>query len=448
MGNQKGSITIFLALIMLGFLLFCLVLVEGTRIYYIRVQALQAMELAEFSVLSEYQQELFENYGLFFLDLDYEQGSESLGILKQRMQEYLEKNTEEAETIDLGMDKLCRATDGDGSAFFRQAVELTKLKSGYRVFEKLVGSGVETENVELGELLKENQSTVEKFMEEAVDEEGLPLFQIDLPDISFPSIEALSLEIFGSETGLSEKCIYLQDRLLKRELSSGTGNREDVSLTEMQLFHQYIFRHFNCYGAENPGVLKEALEYQIEYMIAGEESDKKNLENIMWKLFLLRAAGNYLFYHQDASAMGKAQTEAVALVGVTGNAALIEAVKNLFLILQAIEDGIEDTKKLFEGQKVPLYQGGVFSGIELGYEEYLYLFLNMTGAAEKIYRCMDLAELEVRKASGYETFRLDHCTDCFNVQWNYTFPSLFTELSMLNGGIYENTITRKIYYAN
>ena len=34
---KKGSMTIFLALTVLTFFLFCLVLVEGTRIYFFRV---------------------------------------------------------------------------------------------------------------------------------------------------------------------------------------------------------------------------------------------------------------------------------------------------------------------------------------------------------------------------------------------------------------------------
>jgi hypothetical protein len=88
----KGSVTIFLALLMMTFFMLCLVLVEGVRIYYLRANAIQAMELAEFSALSEYQRELFEHYGLFFLDLDYEQGSEQVGILEGRLNHYLNKN--------------------------------------------------------------------------------------------------------------------------------------------------------------------------------------------------------------------------------------------------------------------------------------------------------------------------------------------------------------------
>ena len=58
----KGSVTIFLALLMMTFFMLCLVLVEGVRIYYLRVNAAQAMDLAEFSALSEYQRELFGHY--------------------------------------------------------------------------------------------------------------------------------------------------------------------------------------------------------------------------------------------------------------------------------------------------------------------------------------------------------------------------------------------------
>ena len=166
----------------------------------------------------------------------------------------------------------------------------------------------------------------------------------------------------------------------------------------------------------------------------------------MWRIFLLRAGGNYLFYHQDAEHLGKARTEALALVGFTGNAALIEAVKEIFLISQAIEDGIGQTRQIFAGEKVPLYQNGLFNGIELGYEEYLYLFLNVTGAEEKTYRCIDIVEMEVRKKSGYEKFSLDHCVDCFELQWDYQFESMFVEIPLLDDEIYENRITRKIYY--
>ena len=117
----------------------------------------------------------------------------------------------------------------------------------------------------------------------------------------------------------------------------------------------------------------------------------------MWRIFLLRTGGNYLFYHQDAEKIAEATAEAVAIAGIAGNAALIKAVEEIILISKAIEQSVRETKTIFEGEKVPLYTGGVFSGVQMGYEEYLYLFLNTTKTEEKIYRCMDIVELEIRK---------------------------------------------------
>ena len=107
--TKKGSVTVFLAWGMFAILSFGLVLVEGVRVYYIRTKTMQAVELAEFSVLSEYQQELLEHYGVFFLDLDYETGEEQPGILRQRAQKYLDKNSEEVQTLNLEISNFERA---------------------------------------------------------------------------------------------------------------------------------------------------------------------------------------------------------------------------------------------------------------------------------------------------------------------------------------------------
>ena len=61
---------------------------------------------------------------------------------------------------------------------------------------------------------------------------------------------------------------------------------------------------------------------------------------------------------------------------------------------------------------------------------------------------MDLIEMEVREKSGYKEFRMDHCTDWFEVQWNYQFSSLFHKQGYLSDGIFKNEINRKVFYKN
>ena len=445
---SKGSVTIMLALSMLMFLMFCLTLVEGTRVYYLRVKAEQAMELTAFSVLSEYQQELFDYYGVFFLDLDYEQGAEHIAVLEQRVSKYLKENAGELTTERLIAENFRRGTDNGGIPFFRQAVEQMKVKSGYKLVEELLGDvGKLTDvDVDLNEILNENANAAEGLLREYTDQEGIPMFQISLPRISFPTIDALTEAVLGNTEDLSGKEINLDERILQRSLKKGIGIKENTTLADMQLFHTYLFTYLDYYNSEHKEVLDEVLEYQIEYIVSGKESDRKNLEDIMWRIFVSRAGGNYLFYHQDAEKMAKAESEAIALVGVTGNAVLINLVREIFLISQAIQEGISETKQVFAGDEVPLYQKGVFSGVKLGYQEYLVIFLNTTKEMTKIYRCMDIVEMEVRKKSDCESFCFDHCTDFFEIDWSYQFQSLFKAIPFLNNEIYENAIARKIFY--
>lgn len=446
--GKKGSLTVTLALTSLMFLLFCLVLTEGVRLYFAKWEAGQAMEMAKFSVLSEYQQELFEHYGLFFLDLDYEQGKEMPGILEGRIKEYFQKNAEEAILTEIQTDCFQRASDGDGAAFFLQAAEQMKRESGYEIFETLFDRAEDLfrQSQELPGTLQEKEESAAGILGEYKDEEGKPLFQISLPRISFPSVDALTDAVFGSDEGLSEKEISLEERLLYRELCEGSGRESGAGIVEMQMFHAYLLKYFGYYGTKNPDIWNDRLEYQIEYIIFGKEGDRENLEETMWRIFLLRAAGNYLFFHQDAERFGKAEAEAAAIAGITGNAALIGLVREILLIAQAIEEGIQETKAVFAGEKVSLYEDGVFQGVQMGYEEYLYLFLCTTGKREKTMRSMDVVELEVRERSGYEAFRMDHCADAFELHGVWQLNSLFMEIPLMEGGIYENTIDQKVCY--
>ena len=441
---RKGSVTVFLSLVMVFFLSFCLVLTEGVRVYFIKVEAAQAMELSEFSILSEYQLELFQDYGLFFLDLDYEQGTECPEILEKRVETYIEKNTSKLQTKQLQADHFWRASDGEGAAFVRQVVELMKVKSGYKLFEGLAEHM--SEPMDIGTLLEENEDQAEALLDTLQDDTEMPAFSIDLPKISFPSIVMLKKAVFGETEDLSAKQVVPEECLSNRKLEKGIGKKQQISVAEKQLFIDYLFSYFSFYGCQEKEIPREKLEYQLEYILNGDAEDLKNLENIMWRIFLLRASGNYLFYHQDTEKTAKAESQAVAVAGVSGNPVLIKTVREILLIAWALDAAVEETRDIFCGGKVALYEQGRFAGIELGYEEYLYLLINTTDFGNMIYRCMDVVEMEVREKSGYQNFKLDHCTDAFEIAWMYQYDSLFVQIPLVNAGTYEENINRKFQY--
>lgn len=446
--TYRGSVTVFMAWTILSFLLLCLVFVEGTRIYYLRVKTAQAMDLSEFSVLSEYQKELLEHYGLFFLDLDYEKGKERQDLLNGRIANYLEKNISEVTTEEVKSQKFHRATDGTGAPFVEQAVKCVKKGYGLDLIaERLNDVDLSAEeNLDLEELLEEKEGAANGILHSLVDDRGNLLFDIALPEVSFPTIHSLTAAVFGETDSLSRKSVPKVERILYRPLEKGVGNGRSISFTDMQFFYHYLFQHLNHYGKEDENVWKDSLEYQMEYIIAGKSDDRENLENIMWRIFLLRASGNYLLIHQDFGEVAKAEAKAVALAGVTANPPLISLVKELFLISKAIDEGITDTRKIFAGEKVPLYQQGVVSAVQMGYEEYLWMFLNTVGRRNCVFRAMDVIELEIRKKAEYENFRWDHCVDSFEVEWSYCYEGILRNLPLAGEGIYERKITRKMGY--
>ena len=85
-----------------------------------------------------------------------------------------------------------------------------------------------------------------------------------------------------------------------------------------------------------------------------------------------------------------------------------------------------------DGGKVPLVKtketwktslSGIFnpaarkqaSGNGLRYEDYLRILLFLEGRDKKTERLMDVMEMDVRKALGSESFRMDWCLDAFSM---------------------------------
>lgn len=83
--KNRGSVTVFVSLMLAVLLFFFQAGLQSARSAFLRSQAEEALELAEYSVLSEYHRELWERYGMFYLDLGYGGPGEDTGYLKQRL---------------------------------------------------------------------------------------------------------------------------------------------------------------------------------------------------------------------------------------------------------------------------------------------------------------------------------------------------------------------------
>ena len=247
---------------------------------------------------------------------------------------------------------------------------------------------------------------------------------------------------------VSSNSVTSSELLSRRELEEG----EDPKTYTMNIWNTlsmayFIDRHYGTYL--NPGE-DTALAYEQEYILNGWTTDRANLEATIYRILVLRIAANItsIAADEDKTEQVKAFGEVVAdLIGepdlkdvfayaVTVSWAYIEGVLDLRSLMQGktialIKDEEEWTTELLA---LPLYYYGGSYAKEcdsgLTYENYLQTFLFMEGEKNKNYRCMDLIEQNIRQATEYEDFQMDHIACELRV--TYTYEDKLVFLSLVN----------------
>lgn len=218
---------------------------------------------------------------------------------------------------------------------------------------------------------------------------------------------------------------------------------------------RYIQKQFSGYGKTVSG-WKRALKYQWEYIVAGRDSDKKNLEAVLNRILLIRTPVNFAAIYKDTAKKQQAYAAAVAVVGFTGMEPLIRFTQTMILVVWSLVEALVDVAGVLQGRDVPLLKKSSqvltsFPQIfqltgkaitkraekfapagkkSFGYTEYLHLFLTITGRAKKLYRVMDLIQWDMSK-NGYDEFRLDQCVFSIKVSASVVFPSRFFHMPVI-----------------
>ncbi|MBR6381942.1 MAG: hypothetical protein IKS07_09770 [Lachnospiraceae bacterium] len=227
--------------------------------------------------------------------------------------------------------------------------------------------------------------------------------------------------------------VLIEGRTLDGQLSHGNLT-PDLSgewgdLMENALFREYLIRYFGYYGSTSD---RDALWYQVEYLIAGKTVDTGNLSSVAMRLLTLRSAADYLALLQDEEKKVEAKALGMALALAVLCPELEEAFSQMILLGWALMEGRYDVKNLLSGGRIPLFKTpeqwhcsltGALSGNlwepgetpqeGLCYRDYLRVLLLLTGTDALTMRAMNLMEANIRMTKGNSLFRLDACIDCF-----------------------------------
>ena len=173
------------------------------------------------------------------------------------------------------------------------------------------------------------------------------------------------------------------------------------------------------------------MAYEIEYMIQGKNSDAKNLEGVVLKIFVGRFAANVTHVYGDQEKKTQARNMAVAIATLVMQPKLITILQHAILLAWAFGESIVDIRALLSGKKVPLIKAkndwqlslgnlltigtdddkekGKDSDKGLDYEGYLRILLYATNNNSLTMRTLDRVEQNMVFEKEKSFFRVDNC---------------------------------------
>lgn len=444
MKKKKGEITAFLSLVFVLLVSFILAMSQSAQIQTTKNLKRIAVDQALFSVFGEYQKELLEEYKVFAFDMTYGTGQYEEQQIINRLAYYGSMGIEQTIT-DLQL-----LTDQNGQAFREQVLEFMETRTGLGILQDVTGMSATWEEQRLqGEELSGQLDSALSNGDELFPEENAGVLEVRQMGI-------LSL-VLPDSFELSGKYVGRENLVSCRSRQNGRGSfpvRKGINgQAEKLLFEQYIIENFSSAIEQKSG--NRNLEYEIEYLIGGNESDEENLKNVVNQLLLVRMGLNYAHLATDAGKQGEADTLAAALAALVLLPEATEAIKQLILLLWCFGESVVDLRTLLAGRKAALIKNadnwqlpisGVFTfwmsdaGYEgqnaedgLDYGQYLQILLHLKESSELNMRVLDRIEQNLRFEKGLDYFRADTCVTKIKLHNNaemwsgyrYTFPAYY-----------------------
>ena len=461
---KRGSITVFLALILSLVTALVCTGIESVRMAAARTQILNGADIGLYSLFGQFDREMLKDYDLFLLDGSCGQGSLDLASVYDNFSSYmkpvLKQNSQKLSVVQVGFSAYRLLTDEGGEPFYNQVVQymketlgsqgvsllLDKMKDRKEKTEQAEQAGEQAENGDIienydAEMEENNRKNEEALAEAEKNPEGGELEDGD--NVTAPpqkvvnpisiirrirKMGILELVIPGNK-GVYDGQVQAGTLLSRREKQKGMPMYEpektDTSYTSQILFQQYLMEKLGNYSA--PG--KGALKYQTEYILGGKTGDIENLKSVAGRLLLIREGVNIVHLVSD----GTKRAQAAGLASAIASAFLIPpatgVIEAAILLCWAFGESILDVRELFDGGKVPLVKSAadwqlslenlpeLLNGLDsvrrgsedgMSYEDYLQVLLLGVSREEKITRAMDMIELCVRE-KGRKNFRMDSC---------------------------------------
>ena len=459
MKKVPAYLTIYLTLTLGVLITLCLALIEGVRLSTFQLETACIADVSMDSAMAEYHRALFERYNLLALDSSY--GTKTFGRanLEGRIAWYLDKNlsiqgkglTGEVNALRF-KDFLRMRLDGvqitdfrllsdeKGKTFHRLAVEAILDDVGYAAAMEVTKwlETVEEYHLDAWDVEAEKEATdarIATWQGMELEGEEIEILEFDNPTAVVENAKKTGfLKQVLRNRSLSGKRID-QTNLIYQRIRSGKSNHGNLPegdanlflrVADNVLFHEYLTSYLGNYREPKE---ESALDYEIEYVLVGKDSDAENLRGVLYRLLAIREAANAAYLFSDAAKRAEAEAIALTVCVVTLHPELTGLLRDSILLAWAYVESVYDLRILIGGGRIPLMKNsnswhyglsGVLKGLwevvedgnereGLAYEDYLRLLLLLEDENKVVGRAMNVVEADLRKTVGNKAFRMDAC---------------------------------------
>lgn len=301
--------------------------------------------------------------------------------------------------------------------------------------DKLSKTSVKSGGLVSKNCMSYSKSSVADMIEDALDE-GI----IKLPGNVYYAVKSMLMEVKDIENLLLVATDEIIDRILMNE---------------------YIMESFNHYSANNEDVnvnINNVLEYEAEYIIAGNMTDMANIKAVVNRLIMIRTIMNYISIVSDPARHYEAKGIAMSLVGFTSMPVIVNVATCIVEVLWAYEESLVDCNALLKGYYVPVAKQGSQLKIGIGellllsktlinkkaqsyssnknvfgmldYKSYLELILLLTPKEEKSLRCMDLIQVNINNTYG-TNMRMTNAVYAVSTKIKYNIRMMFLNMNQM-----------------
>lgn len=472
--NAPAYLTMYLAMMLGVMTTLCLALIEGVRVNTLQLEAACIADTCTDNVLAEYHQELFRRFNLLAVDFSYGSGTASKENLEGRLAWYLDMNLGGApkgswgnlgsyryrDFLGMQLEQANVTTyrllsDDAGTVFRKKAVEAIRDDLGLAAIQDAVNwmKTVEDYQLDTRDVEAEKAAVDEKIAsyqgKEIKKGKETAILKFDNPTVSLDHHKKMGIVWQTTRNHpVSQKKIYPRDLFSQRQ-KAGKVNQGNLPVklgnavqeeSEWIFFVEYLRNYFGYYDGAKKG---SALEYELEYMLAGKDSDYKNLEAVLLKLLAVREAANVAYLYSDQTKYKEADLVALALSALLGVPELQELFTTTILLGWAYAESVYDLSVLLYNRgRVPLMKddhtwhyalsniledmwdgfAGKTEQEGLTYQEYLKVLLLVADHEAVTCRAMDMVEADIRLTTGNKNFRIDACCTDLKALISFTSP--------------------------